>query len=374
MKNKSISTLTLLTLTILIAFIPAVNAYPSEYLDEQTYDTAGIAEWTTAAAHTGDWSVLLSHDAPTGSQQVGSGLVIVPYSSTLDSITGLSFWYNLKSGNPGTNENSAPYMILELDSGGGSTTDLWLVHHMVEISTPNTWLQWQLSDVIDSGDMYGETNMWHAFPGDVDYADLAAVKTAYPNADVVRIKVAVGEWTSSVKTEYYVDDIAVNPDFPLEPIVLDSESYSLGISDTVTVTVADIYENDNPAVAETVTVRATSDSDPVGFDVTLTETGVDTGVFTGSFPLVPTDPTPGAGELGVIKGDTIYVIYGEYAEGVEGETKFTDTGLIVGPVGGTIIKPANNLRIVTLALSIIGFAVAAPLLLKMLKRRRIRIG
>lgn len=364
-KNELPSTITImiLTLTVFMAIIPIVSATPSEYLDEQTYDTDGIAEWTTAEAHTGDWSVLLSHDAPTGSEQVGSGLIVVPYASTLDSITGLSFWYNLKSGNPGTNENSAPYMILEIDSGGGSTTDLWLVHHMVEISTPDTWLQWQLSDVISPGDMYGETNMWHAFPGDVDYADLAAVKTAYPNADVVRIKVAVGEWTSSVKTEYYVDDIAVNPVYPLEPIVLDSEFYTL--DGTVTVTVADIYENDNPAIAETVTVRVTSDSDPIGFDVTLTETGVNTGIFTGSFPLVPTNPAPGVGELGVINDDTITVVYGNF-EGTEGEDKFTDTGLIVSPVGGTLI-PLDRVALFLTAISVISVAVAAPLLLK---RRR----
>ncbi len=142
--NELPSTITImiLTLTVFMAIIPIASATPAEYLDEQIYDTDGIAEWTTAAAHTGDWSVLLSHDAPTGPEQVGSGLVVVPYTGTLDSITGLSFWYNLKSGNPGTNENSAPYMILEIDSGGGSTTDLWLVHHMVEISTPDTWLQW----------------------------------------------------------------------------------------------------------------------------------------------------------------------------------------------------------------------------------------
>ena len=157
------------------------------------------------------------------------------------------------------------------------------------------------------------------------------MKTAYPKADVVMIKVAVGEWTSSVKTEYYVDDIAVNPVYPLEPIVLDSEFYAL--DGTVTVTVVDIYENDNSAVAETVTVRVASDSDPIGFDVTLTETGVNTGVFSGSFPLVPTNLAPGVGELGVINGDTITVVYGNL-EGTEGEDKFTDTGLIVAPVGG----------------------------------------
>jgi len=112
-------------------------------------------------------------------------------------------------------------------------------------------------------------------------------------------------------------DMTTNPDLnylsggPFGPgdieIELDSEFYHTG--DTVTVTVTDTFENADPIRKETVKVDATSDTDIAGITVTLTETGVNTGVFEGTFPVVPTTPEPGTDELGVSDGDEIEVDY-----------------------------------------------------------------
>jgi len=135
------------------------------------------------------------------------------------------------------------------------------------------------------------------------------MQDTYGTYMVLRIKVAIGEGSTALGTvPVYVDDITVDTfTYPLEPIVLDAEYYHTG--DTVTVTVADIYENDDPIRTEEVTVHATSDTDIAGIEVTLTETGVNTGIFVGSFPLVPPVPEPGPDELGVSDGDTITVEY-----------------------------------------------------------------
>jgi len=100
-------------------------------------------------------------------------------------------------------------------------------------------------------------------------------------------------------------EIAESPKVIVEGIELDSDYYHTG--DTVMVTVCDGSENDDPIRRETVIVKAKSTTDIVGIAVTLTETGVDTGIFVGSFPLVSGEP--GLDELGVSEDDTITVTY-----------------------------------------------------------------
>jgi len=87
---------------------------------------------------------------------------------------------------------------------------------------------------------------------------------------------------------------------------LDDDFYHTG--DTVTVTVGDMSANEKPAVKEflwPIKVNASSNT-----EIALQETGLDTGIFTGTFKLV--DYTPGTGELLVTDGDTITVAYAEF--------------------------------------------------------------
>ncbi|GAG60302.1 unnamed protein product, partial [marine sediment metagenome] len=89
----------------------------------------------------------------------------------------------------------------------------------------------------------------------------------------------------------------------------DSWFYSTG--DTVTVTVYDPYYNEDPIRTDTIPEDVDdyfdvySTTDEAGFEMKLTETGINTGLFTESFPLVePVEPGPL--ELGVNDEDIIY--------------------------------------------------------------------
>jgi len=211
--NKLLSTITLLTLAFFaLIFTIFVSATPAWYLQTQNFDSDGVAEWTTDEWYSRGYSVYLSAPAPPSPPGVcGAGRVVIPYNQKLNTITDMGFWYNLKEGNPGTNENSAPYIYFALDTNDDENEDTWVIHEMIEISTFDTWLQWELSDdPIPPGNMYGKTNMWHVFPGDTPYDEWADVLSAFGDDTVLKVKVAVGEWLSSVTTTYYVDDATIN--------------------------------------------------------------------------------------------------------------------------------------------------------------------
>lgn len=113
---------------------------------------------------------------------------------------------------------------------------------------------------------------------------------------------ATGQINGSVDYSPWCGDAVCS--FLMEEISLDAEYYNSG--DTVAVTVADVNKNLDPVRIDKVNFDAKSDSDSVGITITLMENGVNTGVFTGSFPTTGTIP-PGADELLVDDGDTITV-------------------------------------------------------------------
>lgn len=101
-------------------------------------------------------------------------------------------------------------------------------------------------------------------------------------------------------------DPAYDLDLFVEGTSLDKAFYMIG--DDVAVTVCDANANLDPIRTDKVDVQVTSTTDSVGITVTLSETGgVNTGIFTGTFPLVAADPEPGPGELAVADGDIIDV-------------------------------------------------------------------
>lgn len=111
------------------------------------------------------------------------------------------------------------------------------------------------------------------------------------------IDVADGPISASAPLTFDVDARTIT-------VTLDEEFYKTG--DSPVVTVIDDDENDRPSVVETIEVEATSPY-PDLILVTLTETGVATGEFMGSFTLVGTDP--GENDLWVEDGYTITVDY-----------------------------------------------------------------
>jgi hypothetical protein len=90
-----------------------------------------------------------------------------------------------------------------------------------------------------------------------------------------------------------------------------------------TITVKDPEANLNPNVVNTVVVNVTSSSDPHGILVTLSETGPNTGVFTGSFSFTSSASSGSALQVG--PGDNIRVSYdashARFSETINGITQ-----------------------------------------------------
>jgi hypothetical protein len=101
-----------------------------------------------------------------------------------------------------------------------------------------------------------------------------------------------------------LDDSMPVVHFEPRSVSVDHPSYRC--SRSVAIRVADGSANADLATAETLVVQATSGSEPAGEPVTVTETGADTGVFSGTIPLSTVDT---AGTLLVSDGDTIGIRY-----------------------------------------------------------------
>ena len=121
-------------------------------------------------------------------------------------------------------------------------------------------------------------------------------------------------------------------------IITDKKAYNIG--DKMNITIVDPDANVNSDTIDSVTVILKSTSYPVGTEVTLYETDVDTGVFTGT--VIVSDTQVGAGYIYAKFGDIITIEYTDELPadfGVTGEAKtFTHT-VRVGVVVEKPIKP-----------------------------------
>jgi len=84
-------------------------------------------------------------------------------------------------------------------------------------------------------------------------------------------------------------------------ISTDKKFYNIG--EKILITVKDLDANKDPEALDVITVTVTSTSDPIGTRVTLVETGVNTGVFTGE---VLVSDTIGTGRIYAKFGDVIH--------------------------------------------------------------------
>lgn len=111
-------------------------------------------------------------------------------------------------------------------------------------------------------------------------------------------------------TQPTLEELYGTPFGPGDSMQLDSDFYKK--VDEITVDAGHGSANTDPIRIDTMKVDATSTTDEVGIEVELTETGVNTGVFTGSF-LTTGEIPPLGGYLVVSEGDTVYVSH----DGVE---------------------------------------------------------
>jgi len=167
-------------------------------------------------------------------EDFGMGRVVIKGVDTLlDDIATLSydFYYTFPDSIIYPDFQAFPYMVLECDADGGDDADLWIVlistqiehdaHTNGEMPPLKTWTTWTLA---------GYDN-WHS-TGPVGEptagVSLAAMKTGYPLAKVLNVKVAVGEWAMGNYEAITgcVDDIEINGDvydFEEEPEVMGAE-------------------------------------------------------------------------------------------------------------------------------------------------------
>lgn len=89
-------------------------------------------------------------------------------------------------------------------------------------------------------------------------------------------------------------------------VVFDSNQYKL--SSTATITVTDASSNLSPGTSETINVNVASTTNPAGILLVLSETGLDTGIFTGT--LTFTTGTSSSGTLQAAPGNTITATFG----------------------------------------------------------------
>ena len=330
MKGKKITSILVIAVLLLTTLAIAVNALPAEYIDESG---AGTATWVKTEAYNGDWSIELHAGADNADVGRTTYLPITPillqdldedptywvYAETIGGggefplVTVLPYGYpyvNIKLdldgdliGTPGDTD------VLEAigSSAGGLKTGDAGVPPIAETWTEmsEAWGYYDNSDAMSPG-----------FSGPLVVHTLTEWKTelatAHPNAKVVGISLLFGYWTDTYLPvpDVYIDDITIGGvTYPLEPIVLDAEFYKTG--DTVIVTVADAYANDDSLALDEVIVKATSGADVLGDDyIALIETGANTGLFIGSFTILGAPPVDReANEIIVSTDDTISVVY-----------------------------------------------------------------
>lgn len=127
-----------------------------------------------------------------------------------------------------------------------------------------------------------------------------------PSEGAIRQQVFVG------RNELVFNDVTS------KAINFDDLEYSLGSS--VAISVADDTANSNASMTETLVANITSSSDNEGIQLILTETGDNTGLFTGSFVVVADSSSSHEKRLHVQEGDTIH---GSYLAPTNATLRFT---------------------------------------------------
>ncbi len=343
----------------------------------------GAADWSTAQANSGTYSVMLKSGTDDGTN-VGRIEVIVDPIPIAD-FTGATFFVYEPTGSeyggayPNADEIwpwGTPYIniLIDLDGDGlmtGTEGTGWDrlegVGSITVGSTPSptshpiptldTWVQMEegygffdSNDSMTAGLGQGPKAGIPGGTGVAIVSSLADWKTMleadYSDAQVVGIQITFGYWGAGVSQtiDVYADDATINGvTYDLEPIALDAAGYGAG--DTVSVMVLNGNDNADPVRIDEVEVDVISGSDLVGLTLTLTETGVNTGVFEFSFPTTGTTP-PGTGELLVSDGDTITATYtnGDWGTGVVGVVEVTASVDDTAPVFVSVLDGDDHYK------------------------------
>ena len=160
----------------------------AEFQEEGT----GTAEWSNEQASSGSYSAKLT--VPAGGVLNAARVIMPSPVATVNDISSASVEYYLTTDSTTT---SSPYIILELDTNGDGVKDDWAVSWQDDGVSTGTWLTHTATS-------------WHVVSTGMTVYDLAGLKTLVGSARILKVKVAVGEWTFTGKTSAYVDDITIN--------------------------------------------------------------------------------------------------------------------------------------------------------------------
>ena len=114
-------------------------------------------------------------------------------------------------------------------------------------------------------------------------------------------------------------------------VSFDSDSYRIGATATITLNETDL--NLDSQAIDSAQVKVWSDTDKTGFNLSLSETDVDTGTFTGSVTFTTEQSQPQNNLLQVSSGDTVYVSYQDSSNDVGIAEGVVDTATIVSYTG-----------------------------------------
>ncbi|MBP1991932.1 beta strand repeat-containing protein [Paenibacillus eucommiae] len=106
-------------------------------------------------------------------------------------------------------------------------------------------------------------------------------------------------------------------------------------NEPVTVTLTDNDLNIDPGASETAIVKVTSAEDSAGFSLTLTETGPDTGEFTGTFTM-QNDSNPSLNHIKALNGSSVTVSYTDLRDTAGATNAITKTIARKDHISGTV--------------------------------------
>ncbi|NOU99804.1 beta strand repeat-containing protein [Paenibacillus planticolens] len=109
----------------------------------------------------------------------------------------------------------------------------------------------------------------------------------------------------------------------------------------ITVTLTDNDLNIDPSIKETATVKITSAEDSAGINLTLTETGPDTGVFTGTFTMQNASNSA-LNQIKVLNGNSVTVNYTDLRDAIGSTSSLSSTIARKDHVSGTIAVDKTN--------------------------------